>query len=571
MRSSAPFNETAGRREMIRSSRAVAVALACFVLGSRTVSLVAEETENGATALIGLGDSLTHGTMDATNNALNTGHAYLQRVRNALGQRLALVFSQPWFDVNEQRVDPARVPTNLAVDGADSFTLEGLDYYKRAGTAQSLVRSSLLADKLLPSTFEDKYDKVLYPINVLAGRPIAPMGSAEWLLRQALPASGVTRAITVYWVGNNDSSTAALGFGGANPTFVPLPPEQLMPVLPRVSLLLQLGQSVGALSVEPYSAASIERNLTALDDFAAQQARLVQRLVAATAGAPVENHVFVLTLPYYSAVGYLFDSEDLEFYLRKVNPAYRVPASFARVASPGAPLGDPLKGDRISLLTFGIMYALLDSGLPVGFVNEVLEKDGAQRDGLVLSEAEARQIMTRIDGFNAVLRSVAHSAGPRVHVVEVGAVLNDVLTGRLPLTIGGRQISRKWARGGAFTLDGVHPSYTGQAFIANLVLSRINTELGLDAPLGSLPSVMAADPYVDRDGDGWAAGPDYQHDGFTGLLFLFKDPDDTDRDVQVTLPPDVWERIKDVLLGAVLTGAPQLRTEAESLGLIAAR
>ena len=32
---------------------------------------------SGATTLIGLGDSLTHGTMDGTNNSINTLHAYL--------------------------------------------------------------------------------------------------------------------------------------------------------------------------------------------------------------------------------------------------------------------------------------------------------------------------------------------------------------------------------------------------------------------------------------------------------------------------------------------------------------
>jgi hypothetical protein len=174
--------------------------------------------------------------------------------------------------------------------------------------------------------------------------------------------------------------------------------------------------------------------------------------------------------------------------------------------------------------------------------------------------------MSRIDGFNAGLRTLAQAAGPNVHVVEIGSLLSSVLTGQLPVTIGGKKISRKWIRGSAFGFDGVHPGYLGQAFIANYVVSRINEEMGLDAPTASLPLVMAGDPYVDRDGDGWAAGPGYTHAGITDLLFLFKDPDDASAAVQVELPANVWELIRNALLQDLLR-VPELRAEAERLNL----
>jgi lysophospholipase L1-like esterase len=528
------------------------------------------ETAAPPIAIIGVGDSLTHGTMDATNNALNTANAYVQRVRNALAQRVPVVFSQPFYDLDENRIEPNRIPTNLAVDGADSFTIEGLDYYKRAGVDENVVSPGLLADQVNPALFSDDYDKVLFPINVLAGRPIGQVGSAEWLLGHALPAAGVNKAITLYWVGNNDSSTAALGNGGANPMFLPLPAQQLLPVLPGLSLLMQFAEAQGVISFSPYSAASIDRNLTTIPDFTAQNAHVLARLVAA-GGDSVENHIFVLTLPYYSAVGYLMDSEDIEFYLRKVNPAYRVPPSFARVAPFGQPITNPLKGDRVSFLTFGIMYTLLSSGLPINFVNQVVETNGQQRDGLVLSEAEGATIRARIDGYNAALRALAQAAGPHVHVVEIGPLLNAVLTGQIPLVIDGRPITRKWIRGNSFGFDGVHPNYLGHTFIADVVIDRINTEMGLDAPLTSLESVLAVDPYIDRDGDGWAAGPNYSHDGLTEVLFLLKDPDDTNASVQVTLPPNVWQIIQDALVGGLLRTSPEVRAEAVRLGLAPAQ
>jgi len=527
------------------------------------------ESASPPLALIGIGDSLTHGTMDATNNALNTANAYVQRVRNSLSRRVPLAFAQPFYDFDENRVDPFRLPTNLGVDGADSFTIDGLEYHRRAGTDQDTVSPGLLADKLLPSQFEGDYDKVLYPINVLAGEPTSQVSGAEWLLRTALPQAGVARAATLYWVGNNDSSTAALGLGGSNPMFLPIPAAQLLPKLPGLSLLLQFAEHEGLVSFEPYTAAAIDRNLTTVGDFTAQQQSVLARLVQAGADGGVESHVFVLTLPYYSSIGYLMDSEDIEFYLRKVKPTYRVPASFKRVAPVGQPITDPLAGDRISFLTFGLMYALLDTGVPIAIVNDVLEHDGQQRDGLVLSEAEGRTIRERIDAFNAALRTLAAAAGPHVHVVEVGPILNGVLTGSTPVTIGGRAITRKWIRGSAFGFDGVHPNYVGHTLIADLVVARINAEMGLDAPIMPLAPVMDSDPYIDRDGDGWAAGPNYAHAGITNLLFLFKDPDDADPAQQVTLPPDVWERIQDAILSSVLAAGPTVRAEAQRLGLAA--
>jgi hypothetical protein len=94
----------------------------------------------------------------------------------------------------------------------------------------------------------------------------------------------------------------------------------------------------------------------------------------------------------------------------------------------------------------------------------------------------------------------------------------------------------------------VHPGYTGHALIANMVLEGLNAGLGLNAPGYDLSTVMASDVYVDRDGDGWVPGPDYQPTGLTELLFLFRDPDDADPQVQVQLPDDVWDEISNVLL-----------------------
>ena len=530
---------------------AVCISMAAALGAGRTWAAISPVAPR--TMLIGIGDSLTQGTMDATDNATNTLNAYLQKVAESLEQSVPLIFNQPLLSVQGQRLRPFFVPTNLGVDGADLFSVEGIDYYKRAGTNQSVVSGNLLADKLLPWPFTDLYDRVLYPINLLAGKPVSQIDAAIWLLNQGARVAGVDRAIVLFWAGNNDSSTAALGSGGKNPRFLPIPVDQIAPVMPLLSLLLRIGESQGGLSFAPYTQANVERNLTDLQDFLTQYDHLLTRLQTETAASGVPTEVFLLTLPYYSAVGYLFDSEDLEFYLRKANPAYTVPPTFKRVAPPGEPITDPIAGDRISLFTFGLMYALLHSGFSVEYVNQILELNGQQRDGLVLSETEQRSIMSRIDGFNATIRQAAASRGPHVHLIDIGQFMNDALTGNVQIDVGGRILTRKWSRGSSFTMDGVHPSHTGQALIANFVLTQLNQVLGLDAPLYDLSAVMTSDPYVDNDGDGWAPGPNYPASGLTSLLFLLKDPNDGNATVQPALPPDVWIRISTALWGEILS------------------
>jgi hypothetical protein len=531
---------------------------------SKTISV-----SEPVTILIGLGDSLTHGTMDGVNNYINTLNAYLQKIADSLAQVTPLVFAQPLYTVKEKRLVPYVTPTNLGVNGSDAFSLEGIQYYKRVGANSSFLTGDYLCDRLLPKNFQDDYDKVLYPINVLAGQPVSQIDAANWLLaqNQSAFAAGQAKGLILFWIGNNDSSLAALGSGGQNPTFLPIPFEQIEPELsPALSFLLRLGQSQGDLSFAPYTQTAIERNLTELQDFVDQYNRLLtllgtDRIPSAT---PVE--LFLLTLPYYSSVAYLFDSEDLEYYLQKLNPAYVVPPTFKRVAPLGEPITDPIQGDRVSLFTFGVMYTLLGSGYPVDYVNQILEINGQQQDGLILSEEEQRFIMSRIDDFNDTIKAAATTHGPHVHLIDVGSYLNDLLTGKIQITLDGRVFNRKWIRGGGFSLDGVHPGYVGQTLIANFILEQLNLILGLQAPLHDTSFVLLIDPYRDQDGDGWAPGSDYEASGLSQLLFLFEDPDDGNSSIQPVLPLDIWERISDALLGEILK-VPSVRIEAIRSGI----
>ncbi|MFZ3047141.1 MAG: hypothetical protein WA151_14610 [Desulfatirhabdiaceae bacterium] len=521
--------------------------------------------ETARVCLIGLGDSLTHGTMDGTNNILNTKNAYLQKIAESLSSVLPLHFSQPFYGFHEQRLRPLMIPTNLGIDGSDVFSLEGIEYYKRVGAEESYGTDAYLCNSQNPRQFQDDYDKVMYPLNLVSGKPLSQLDASLTLLSSHAIENSMAMALVFVWIGNNDSSLAALGTGGANPSFIPLPLDAISKeISPALRTFLDTGRSQGLISFEPYTPEAINRNLTEVNDFANQFNHALFRLNSENGMPKNQTAIFVLTLPYYSAVGYLFDSDDIEFYLQQINPEYRVPQTFNRVVEAGQIITDALKGDRVSLFTFASMYALMISGYSIDQVNAILEKDGIQQDGLVMSEAEQQTIMSRIDSFNQAIQSAADQYD-NVFLIDVGRYLNAALSGEVAVEIAGETISRKWSRGNAFSLDGVHPAYTGQALIGNYILERINGLYDIQAPLFNLEEILASDPYVDRDGDGWVPGPCYPNSGLTELLFMFTDPNDQDPSVKGVLPSNFWERMSRILLKELI-GQPSLA----SLGQIPA-
>jgi len=525
-----------------------------FVIGLATAMLVGQPVSAADRApihVIGIGDSLTHGTMDATNNARNTLNAYLQRVVLALRQSATVVSKQPLFNQQEERIRPFVTPTNLGVDGTDSFAMEGIEYYKRVGASESFITDAYLCERISPRLLDDVYDKVLYPIDLWAGQPVSQMDALEWWMEQIAAERGDSPTVILFWVGNNDASTSSLGAGGANPAVMPMPFEQVAPELSdKARRALRVAEQAGELSFDSYTMAMVSRNLTEAADFTAQYDRLMTRLLAKLDTMPVDKEVqvFLMTLPYYSAAGYLMDADDLEQHLRQIDPGYTVPASFTR-PDPASTAAN--SGDRVSVLTFGFMYTLLATGYSSDYINQVLEQDGSQRDAMVLSETEQALIVARIDSFNDTIRAAAQAAadaGANVQLLDVGARLNDVLLGLTPLVVDGRQFSRHWASGDAFSLDGVHPGYVGHSIIANQVLDALNTTLSLSAPRYDLDTVSQDDPYADRDGDGWVAATDAPAFGLPRVLRLLRDADDSDADVHPELPDDVWAEISDSIL-----------------------
>lgn len=96
------------------------------------------------------------------------------------------------------------------------------------------------------------------------------------------------------------------------------------------------------------------------------------------------------------------------------------------------------------------------------------------QDNAVLTADETAQVKTATDAYNAAIQSLASAKG--LAFVDANAVLNQVASGGI--TANNYTVSSTFVTGGAFSLDGVHPSPRGYALIANKFLEAINATYG---------------------------------------------------------------------------------------------
>jgi lysophospholipase L1-like esterase len=84
-------------------------------------------------------------------------------------------------------------------------------------------------------------------------------------------------------------------------------------------------------------------------------------------------------------------------------------------------------------------------------------------DNWVLSKDEIAEIKVAVDAYNASIKSIAEAKG--LAFVDANAVMSQVFNGGI--RYGNYHLTASYVTGGAFSLDGVHPSARGYALIAN--------------------------------------------------------------------------------------------------------
>lgn len=110
-------------------------------------------------------------------------------------------------------------------------------------------------------------------------------------------------------------------------------------------------------------------------------------------------------------------------------------------------------------------------------------------DQFVLTSVEQGRVSVAAQSYNATIQAIASAKG--LAYVDARSALADVAAGGV--AIDGGTLTSAFVTGGAFSLDGVHPTARGYAFTANTIIRAINREYNATIPTvapGSYPSVI---------------------------------------------------------------------------------
>ncbi len=131
---------------------------------------------------------------------------------------------------------------------------------------------------------------------------------------------------------------------------------------------------------------------------------------------------------------------------------------------------------------------------PTGLAEIPLILGGSQKgpitDSGVLSAAEVVTVQAQVTAFNQVIAQQAQTAGATL--VDINALFKQISTSGL--TINGYTGTTAFL-GGFFALDGIHPTNTGYAVVANKFIDTMNASFKSTIPDVALGPVAAADPF----------------------------------------------------------------------------
>ena len=96
----------------------------------------------------------------------------------------------------------------------------------------------------------------------------------------------------------------------------------------------------------------------------------------------------------------------------------------------------------------------------------------------VLTPTEQTAVATAAAGYNATIQAIA--ASKDLAFVDAKSKLADVAN--IGIAYDGGVLTDAFVTGGAFSLDGVHPTPRGYAFTANLIIDAINLKYGATIP-----------------------------------------------------------------------------------------
>jgi lysophospholipase L1-like esterase len=206
--------------------------------------------------------------------------------------------------------------------------------------------------------------------------------------------------------------------------------------------------------------------LTPVADFELAYAQVIDRLAATGATLVAANIPDVTTIPF-------------------LTPAETVAA---RVGLPLDVIGPPLgigPGDFVTPDAAPLIPAILGGVIA-----------GPLPANVVLDAGEVVTVRAAVEAYNAIIARKALERGAAL--VDIHGLIDRV--SRRGLVVNGQRLTTAFL-GGLFSLDGVHPTNTGYAVIANDFIRALNRRFDADIPPANVEHVASQDPLVPADAE----------------------------------------------------------------------
>jgi lysophospholipase L1-like esterase len=205
-------------------------------------------------------------------------------------------------------------------------------------------------------------------------------------------------------------------------------------------------------------------SMTTTADFTSQYTSLIQQLIT-----QVPAHLVIGNIPDVTLVPYL-------------QPAAGVLAQYSAAT-------------KLPVATLSAMFGIVagDYVTPAGLMQISAILAGTQKtplsDAGVLTAAEAATAKQQVTAYNQTIAAQAKVANATL--VDINALFNQVAANGV--TINGVTGTTAFL-GGVFSLDGIHPTNTGYAVVANTFIDAMNASFNTKIADVALGPVAAADP-----------------------------------------------------------------------------
>ena len=130
--------------------------------------------------------------------------------------------------------------------------------------------------------------------------------------------------------------------------------------------------------------------------------------------------------------------------------------------------------DLVVLTASSVLGTLANPSDPTSVIGVAVPLE----DQFVLTATEQSRVSTASTAYNATIRALAGANG--LAYVDARLALAQVANGGIAYDAG--LLTSEFVTGGAFSLDGVHPTPRGYAYTANLVISEINKTYNATIP-----------------------------------------------------------------------------------------